>query len=85
MAADLELVKAEEAQKALDMEMRQKEEALEQQLDIARRKLAAESQSKATATEQALKVQVRLGHHPLDTLGPAAAYVRYRACGSGDI
>lgn len=59
LAAELELVKAEEAQKVLELESQQQQEALEHQLDIARRKLAAENESKRAETERALKVQVR--------------------------
>lgn len=59
LAAELELVKAEEAQKALELEEQQQREAVEHQLEIGRRKLAAESESKRVETEKALKVQVR--------------------------
>ncbi|CAM9875822.1 unnamed protein product [Scytosiphon promiscuus] len=57
MAAELELVQAEEAQKALELETQQQQQALEQQLDIGRRKLDVESQSKRAETERALKAQ----------------------------
>lgn len=59
LAAELELVKAEEAQKALELEEQQQREAVEHQLEIGRRKLAAESERKRVETEQALKVQVQ--------------------------
>ncbi|CAM9102408.1 unnamed protein product [Hapterophycus canaliculatus] len=57
LTAELELVKAEEAHKTLELESQQQQEALEQQLDIARRKLAVESQSKRAETERALRIQ----------------------------
>jgi len=59
LAAELEIVKAEESQKALELEEQQQREALEHQLEIGRRKLAAESESKRVEMEQALKVQVQ--------------------------
>lgn len=59
LTAELELAKAEEDQKALELEVQQQREALEQQVEIVRLKLAAESESKRAETEQALKMQVR--------------------------
>eukprot|EP00752_Nemacystus_decipiens_P007451 g6660.t1 len=58
LAAKLKVVKAEEAQKTLDLEAQQKQEALEQQLEISRRKLAAESESKRAEAEEALRIQM---------------------------
>lgn len=59
LAAELKVVKAEEAKKALELEEQQQREAVEHQLEVGRRKLAAESESKRLETEQALKVQVQ--------------------------
>lgn len=58
LAAELELVKGEEAQRSLELEAQQKQEALEQQLEISRRKLVAENESKRAETEEALRIQV---------------------------
>lgn len=59
LAAELELAKTEEDQKGLELEVQQQREALEQQVEIARLKMAAESESKRAETEQVLKIQVR--------------------------
>eukprot|EP00903_Cladosiphon_okamuranus_P008285 g7974.t1 len=57
LAAELELVRAEEARRSLELEAQQKQEALKQQLEISRRKLAAENESKMAETEEALRIQ----------------------------
>ncbi|CAM9405685.1 unnamed protein product [Ectocarpus sp. 6 AP-2014] len=57
LAAELEAIEVEEAHRRTELEALQQREALEQQLEIARRKVAAESESKRVETEKALKIQ----------------------------
>lgn len=58
LAAEVEAIEVDEAHRLTELEALQQREALEQQLEIARRKVAAESESKRVETEQALKIQV---------------------------
>ncbi|CAM9889849.1 unnamed protein product, partial [Ectocarpus fasciculatus] len=57
LAAELEAIEVEEAHRLTELEALQQREALEQQLEIARRKVAAESENKRVETEHALKIQ----------------------------
>lgn len=58
LAAEREAIQAEEAHRLTELGALQQRETLEQQFEIARRKVAAESESKRVETEKALKIQV---------------------------